>query len=148
MLVRAVGLKISSPKGVAEVGALDMVGDGTNSESRGGGSFRDSVFQIPELQGNELLPTFPQEREPPMPGLVVAPQAAWSAAGLVGLDGPPVVREAFRLAGNGISLSHDVRRAGLGCGALVDAGVNCGCSPSSSDEAKASESGVERRTPG
>lgn len=126
--MRAVGLKISSPN--AEVGALDMVGDGTSSESLVGGSLRDSVFQMPVPHGNELPATFDQEIELPIPGLVLAPQGDWSVAGLVGLDGPegrgvPVGREDLRLMDTGTSFSQEVRRAGFGAGA-VDTGVSCG----------------------
>ena len=58
-----------------------------------------------------------------------------------------VVTDDF-LVEDGISLSHEVRRAGfwalgpdIGC-------IDLCCSTSSSDEAIASESGVERRRPG
>ena len=77
----------------------------------------------------------------------------WSVAGLVGFEapedkGPVLVKEAFRWILAGTSLSHEVRRAGFGMGAMVDVDVACMCSTSSSDDANASESGVERRTPG
>lgn len=83
-------------------------------------------------------------------------QTDWSVVGLVGFDAPVdngavVVNEDLRVTCGGTSFSHDVRRPGLGietdevgiCGAAC-----CECSPSSSDEARASESGVGRRTPG
>lgn len=143
---RAVGLSISSAKLLPEVGGLDKVGDGTSSESLGGGSFRDSEFQIPVPHGNELLPAWPQLTEPLSPGLVFVAQFDWSVPGLAGDKGPTVGSEAFFRRLVGTSLSQDVRRPGLGAGAIV--WINCDCSPSSSDDAKASESGVERRTPG
>lgn len=129
-----------------------MVGDGTISASRGGGSFRDSVFQIPVPQGKEGFPTWFQGMELPIPGLVFG-HPDWSVAGLLGLEapvdkGPLVVNDAFLVAVAGISFSHDVRRAGLGAGMLVDVATCCEWSPSSSEDAKASESGVDRRTPG
>lgn len=122
-MVRVVGLRISSPKAP---GALDMVGEGTISESRGGGSLRDSVFQIPVPQGNEPPPTLDQGIDPPIPGLVFVPQADWSVTGLVGLEGAeergfPAGREDFRLTDGGTSFSHDVRRPGFEAGA-VDTG--------------------------
>ena len=64
--VRAVGLNNSSARQVFEV-----VGDGTISERRGGGSLRDSEFQIPVPHGNELPPTWFHAIEPPRPGLVL-----------------------------------------------------------------------------
>lgn len=130
-----------------------MVGEGTISESLGGGSFRDSVFQIPVPQGNELPPTCGQFIELVNPGLVLVGHPDWSVAGLVGFvipvdRGPAVVKDALRGRLAGTSFSQEVRRAGLGTGAAVDTGGNWVWSPSSSEDARASESGVERRTPG
>lgn len=60
----------------------------------------------------------------------------------------PPGRECLRWAKIGTSFNHEVRRAG----GLEEGGmIFCACatwSPSSSEEANASESGVERRTPG
>jgi hypothetical protein len=127
------------------------VGDGTISERRGGGSLRESVFQIPVPHGNEVLPTLFQVMELFNPGLVLVCHADWSVAGLVGLEAPedkgaPVI-EPFRGMAVGISLSQEVRRAGFCTGMFVE-GAGRECSTSSSEEARASESGVERRMPG
>ena len=56
--VRVSGLNVSSGRvpGPANDGGLGIVGEGTISDKRDGGSLRDSVFQIPVLQGNELPP--------------------------------------------------------------------------------------------
>jgi hypothetical protein len=101
------------------------VGDGTISDSLGGGSLRESVFQIPVPHGNELLglATAFQVKELFKPGLVVACQPDCSVAGLVGMEAPDdrgPVKEGFRGMLAGISLSHEVRRAGLCAGAEVE----------------------------
>lgn len=125
--VREVGLRTSSAAPVLVFGGFGIVGERLNSLSRGGGSLRDSVFQIPVPQG-KLLPPWPQDIEPLRLGLVVVAHGLWSAAGVEGLEpvearGPPVVSEAFLGRVCGTSFSHDVRRAGLGAGALVAVGV-------------------------
>ena len=107
--------------------AEDIVGDGTISANRGGGSFRDSVFQIPVPHGKELFPAWFQAIELPIPGLVFG-HPDWSVAGLLGMEapddkGPLVVNDAFLVIVAGISFSHDVRRAGLGAGILADAAI-------------------------
>src|SRR5690606_20715537 len=99
-------------------------------------------------QGNDPLPVAPQVIELDSPGLGFAPQVVWSTAGVVGLelvDGNEllVVKEAFLGSEEGTAFNHDVRLAGFGGGAVC-----WRCSTSSSDDANASESGVERRTPG
>ena len=126
------------------------MGDGTSSDSRGGGSLRESVFQIPVPHGNELLPTLFHVIELFNPGLVLVCHPDCSVAGLVGLEAPVdrgPVTGALRVIETGISLSHEVRRTGFCAGILVE-GAGNGCSPSSSEDARASESGVERRMPG
>lgn len=70
---RAVGLS-SSSAGLFEVDGLDKVGEGTSSESRGGGSFRDSVFQIPVPHVNGAPVALFQVAEPFKPGLVFVGQ--------------------------------------------------------------------------
>lgn len=90
-------------------------------------------------------------KEPPSPGLVAVTHGACSVAGLAGfedaeLSGPPG-RECLRCADSGTSFSHEVRRVGLAGGAVIVC-VSGAWSPSSSDEASASESGVDRRIPG
>lgn len=72
-----------------------------------------------------------------------------SAEGVAGCDpdglyGPLAVIDAFRCAG-GISVSHEVRRVFLVI--FGGAGAFRPCSASSSEEASASESGVDRRRP-
>ena len=88
---------------------------------------------------------------PPIVEEGFADHGAWSVEGLVGFDGAeergPPGRECFRCTDNGTSFSHDVLRAGLTAGA-VTVWVSGASAASSSDEASASESGVERRTPG
>lgn len=46
-MVRVIGLSISSGMLLLTGGGLVMVGEGTISAKREGGSLRDSVFQIP-----------------------------------------------------------------------------------------------------
>jgi hypothetical protein len=129
-----------------------MVGDGTISDRRDGGSLRDSEFQMPVPHGKELPPAWFQLNEPLSPGLVVfALQGPCSVEGLTGLEGAdvsgPPDKECLRWAESGISFSHEVRRTGFVAGAVI-VWVREMWSPSSSEEASASESGVERRTPG
>lgn len=78
--------------------------------------------------------------------MVFEAHGACSLEGLAGFEGAEV-RECLRCADSGISFSHEVRRTGLVAGAVI-VWVRGMWSPSSSDEASASESGVERRTPG
>lgn len=75
-MVRVIGLSISSPRVPLAGGGLPMVGEGTISDKRGGGSLRDSVFQIPVPQGNELCPAWFQLKDPLKPGLVFDAQGA------------------------------------------------------------------------
>jgi hypothetical protein len=109
---------------------------------------------MPVPHVNELFPTWFQFIGLLNPGLVPEGHPVWSVAGLVGLDAPvpeinePVVRDTFRGILRGISFSHEVRRVGLGAETGTDVDGRCECSKSSSEDAKASESGVERRTPG
>lgn len=123
--VRAVGLRISSVKLVLTC-ALAVVGEGTSSDNRCGGSLRDSVFQMPVPQGNEEPAEGFQAAEP-TPGLVFAAQLEGSAAGLAGLEpppvdeGPPMVSDDFRGRASGTSFNHEVRRVGLGAGAAAGA---------------------------
>src|SRR4051812_25134902 len=131
-----------------------IVGEGTISDRRDGGSLRDSVFQmpVPGAQGKELPPVWFQLKEPASPGLVFVVQGACSVAGLVGLEGAddrrPPGRECLRWAESGTSFSHEVRRAGGRVVGGIMFWAWATWSPSSSEEASASESGVERRTPG
>ena len=149
-VVRVTGLNNSSPKVLlASVGVV-IVGEGTSSDRREGGSFRDSEFQMALLQGKELPPPWFQLKDPVRPGLVVLEtHGPCSLEGLAGLEGPevkgPPGRECLRWADSGISFNHDVLRTGFVGGAMV---LGAMWSPSSSDEANASESGVDRRTPG
>jgi hypothetical protein len=87
-MVRVIGLNMSSCIVLAGAG-LVIVGEGTNSDRRDGGSFRDSLFQIPVpgVQGKVLPPAWCQLKDPAIPGLVFVAQGAWSVAGLVGLEG-------------------------------------------------------------
>lgn len=106
------------------------MGDGTSSERRGGGSFLDSVFQIPVPHGNELLLAEFHVIEPPIPGLVFAIQLDGSPAGLAGFEppedkGPPVFKDVFLGKANGTSLSQDVLRVGLGGGAVEEGCTSC-----------------------
>lgn len=57
-MVRVIGLNISSDTLPPEGGGLVMVGEGTISAKREGGSLRDSVFQmpVPVPQENGLPP--------------------------------------------------------------------------------------------
>lgn len=63
-------------------GACIEVGEGKTSVSREGGSFRESVFQIPLLHVNEPEPVCPR----PVPAVVAAwaVQLAASPVGVVG----------------------------------------------------------------
>lgn len=105
---------------------------------------------MPVPHEKEPLPEEPQLIEPVRPGLVALPQAPWSAAGVVGLElaGEKelfAVKDALRGNELGISFNQEVRRVGLGAGACCD--WFWWCSFSSSEDANASESGVERRAP-
>lgn len=117
-MVRVMGLSSSSATLPLVIGGFDMVGDGTISASRGGGSLRDSVFQIPVPHGNVLPLVWPQELELAKLGLVLAAQV-WSAAVVAGIGAAeekevvPVVNEAFLGSPEGTSFNHEVRRAGF-----------------------------------
>lgn len=50
-----VGVKMSSEKLLVAVGDCIVVGDGSTSVKREGGSLRFSLFQIPVPQGKEVL---------------------------------------------------------------------------------------------
>ncbi len=144
---------VPSPKyeAVAEFGGCVEVGDGSTSASLDGGSSL-LLPQIWALQGNELdavcaraRPTAGVEWEPhvPTPG---------SAEGVLGCeavgDMEPLAKDSFlerTAAACEVSFSHEARRVGLGGGTAGSEGSwRCG-SPSSSELASASESGVARR---
>lgn len=109
---------------------------------------------MPVPHVNELFPTWFQFIGLLNPGLVPEGQPVWSVAGLVGLEAPvpeikePVVKDTFLGILRGISFSHEVRRVGFGAETAADVDCRCEWSTSSSEDARASESGVERRTPG
>jgi hypothetical protein len=113
---------MSSAEVPFELGRFDAVGDWRTSANRGGGSLRESLFQIPVPHGNGPLPEGPQLIEAPKLGLVVAPQEVWSVAGVAGLEftgESELVAVKEDLLGKvvGTSLSHDVRLAGFAIGA-------------------------------
>lgn len=76
-MVRVIGLSISSCMPLTR-GGLVIVGEGTISDKREGGSLRDSVFQmpVPVPQGNVLPPAWFQLKDAARFGLVVVAQGA------------------------------------------------------------------------
>jgi len=70
-IARAVGLMISSAQVPFELGGFAAVGDWRTSANRGGGSLRESLFQIAVPHGNDPLTGGPQVIEVPRLGLVV-----------------------------------------------------------------------------
>lgn len=155
----------------AELGAFGLVGDCRTSESRGGGSLRKGMLsQMLVPHENGLLPAlvdavaFQPSEGPLKAEFGLGGQALWSAAviGIALEEFAVVVREGLRASDGGTSLSHEVRRAGRVVGAEVEMEADAAdvltalgpctawlewCSVSSSDEARASESGVDRPTP-
>ena len=143
---RSDGLSSSSAK-VADVG------DGISSESRccDGSLLADDdsgLFQIPVLQGNGPPPLpaagFQPFFHPCGLGFVVGQLGCCCCWWSVEENGGS---EDFRPI-TGTSFSHDVRRPPALGNVEEDEVVVGACSTSSSEEAKASESGVERRSPG
>jgi hypothetical protein len=123
-MVRVIGLSVSSPSGPLAGTGVVIVGEGTISDRRDGGSLRESEFQMPVPQGKELPPAWFQLNEPLSPGLVVFElHGACSLEGLAGFEGAkvsgPPGNECFRCAERGISFSHEVRRTGLVAGAVM-----------------------------
>lgn len=124
MRERPVGLILSSPDVPLEGVGFVAVGECRTSVIRAGGSFRLSAFHIPVPQENDPLPDVPQFTEDAKPGLVPAPHAPWSVAGVVGFEFEfagenelLAVKDAFRGNELGTSLSQDMRRAGFAiCG--------------------------------
>lgn len=123
-MVRVMGLSISSPSGPLAGTGVVIVGEGTISDRRDGGSLRESEFQMPVPHGKEFAPAWFQLNEPLSPGLVVVEaQGACSVEGLAGFEGVevrgPPGNECLRCADSGISFSQEVRRTGLVGGAVI-----------------------------
>lgn len=129
-----------------------VVGDGKTSVRRCGGPFWGSLFQMVLPQGNDVLVAWPRPIVDPVVELTPLPQGIWSLEGavelgLAGENGPLPPREPLRVGCCCVSVSQDGRRVGFGPGLLVTGCKRCRWSCSSSEEASASESGVDPRMP-
>jgi len=127
-----------------------VVGDGSTSDKRWGGPFCESLFQMVFDQGNEALLEWPRPKVEPVEDPLTAPQDSWSfggltVLGLTGEKGRLLLNECLRFKLCCPSGSHDARRIGFGAGLLVTGRSGCRWSWSSSEDASASESGVEPR---
>jgi hypothetical protein len=134
---------------------VEVVGDAKTSVNLEGGSLRESLFQIPLPQGNELDPAVAACPRPPTPGFEAdvwlwEPHVPESAEGVLGWE---VVGDIELLANDPflgwppdcvVSFSQEARRVGFCGGTTVCWWSDLWISASSSELARASESGVER----
>lgn len=128
-----------------------LVGDGRTSDNLWGASFLASVFQIPDPQGNDVDPEGTRPVAVADDVDVWAPHAPVSVDGVVGWDAVGdivlLAKEPLRGCVKGwvVSFSQEARRTGLwGVAAGMVCSWRCWLSPSSSELARASESGVDR----